>query len=280
MRIPRFIVYPPTSIDSEYVYLRGEELHHLRLVLRLSTGDAVEIVDPHTQSVLSGTIVSVEKPQASIRIEKSTRYPRPSRLDAFIGLGKPSTADFIVEKLTELGATSIGFFLAERTQGGEERIQEKAVLRWNRIAENTLKQCRLVYAPKIFIARSIDSIMELNNPPVGALRIIPVTGNESDASHPQTRGILELLTPQATDIAQQSHMPTPGTTPLQHLTPHADSTFTAGAAFIVGPEGGFSAEEVDRALALGFNPVTLGPSILRMETAAIVVAGILRANTK
>ncbi|HKI51177.1 MAG TPA: 16S rRNA (uracil(1498)-N(3))-methyltransferase [Geothermobacteraceae bacterium] len=148
--------------------------------------------------------------------------------------------ELVLEKLTELGASRIVPFQSELSTSLAERdARQKKSHRWPDLIVKAAKQCRRGMLPELYPVQSFDQALYL-----AAQANLKLMLYEGDCDWP--------------------------------LTETLDADFTSSVALLIGPEGGFSAAEVSAARSLGILPVSLGPRILRTETAAITAAAILQ----
>jgi 16S rRNA (uracil1498-N3)-methyltransferase len=233
----RFFI-PAARINHGQALMSGSEFHHLRRVLRLKEGDAVTLTDEHGGEY-QGLIARLSPAEALITITATTASPSsPFMLTLAQGLLKGQKMDLVIEKATELGVQWIRPFHSAFTVATLPNERQSArVDRWARIAQSAAKQS-------------------------GSL--LP------SLAPPQT--LAELL----------STLP-PGTAKLLCYEHETDLTLKAFAqahpqlaslCIIVGPEGGFSRDEVDAARSSGAQVVSLGASTLRAETAGIVAVAL------
>ena len=226
-----YFLIDPKDIHDRAATISGEEFAHLSKVLRMKAGDRITLLDGEDHSFLA-VIRSVKKTHAECDIlEVNERVNEPG-VDVTLAvslLRNPSRFDFLVEKATELGARSIAPMLCERTIPRSEKHA-----RFEKIARSAMKQCGRSYLPRIQPLSEFRDVIE--NSAAFGLRLIP---------HEQTG--------QSKFIGS-----------VLHQQPGAASVLIA-----IGPEGGFSDEELNLAVEKGFVPVSLGARRLRSETAAI-----------
>lgn len=219
--------------------LRGEDARHLARVLRAEPGQQYEISDGAT--VYLAEVSAVEKDCVRFRLIENLDTPPPSlRLTLFAALIKFDRFEWLVEKATELGAAAIVPVNAARSEKGLAEAARKRGERWRRIAHESSQQARRVAPPEIGAPQPFESAIA------------------APAAH---RYFLDEQ---------------PGAPPLlAALPPPADRRATDSAALLTGPEGGWTGAERAAAIAAGWTPVSLGPLILRAETAALTAAGLL-----
>jgi len=217
------------ELSAGPVTLRGPEAHHLAVVCRVRRGDAVILFngDGHEYP---GRVVETSKKDVTVEITgvESPRREREMPLHVAAPLPKGDRAQFLVEKLTELGVTR---FTVLSTARSVVSPRESKIEKLQRYVIEASKQCGRNVLMTIDRPRPWGEFLRDEELP--AMRLL---------AHPGGEGAVE-----------------PG----------------VAAAAAVGPEGGFTDEEVAQALAAGWRAVGLGPRILRVETAALVLAARL-----
>lgn len=236
----RFFV-PQRDITDGKARLQGGEFRHLQRVLRLREGDTLTLFDD-AGIEHEGVILSLSPRVATVRILGSAAPAResPLAITLYQGVPKGRKMDLVVEKATELGVVAIvPFVSAFGTVSVAAALTKRE--RWQRIALAAAKQSGRTVIPEI-----------------GAALTFP-----------------EVLTAAATTDRALLFFEHAGATPL----PPADAEPRAtSAAVVVGPEGGFSADEVTRALNGGLAVCGLGPRVLRTETAALIATALVQAR--
>ena len=213
--------------------ITGDDAVHLSRVLRVEPGQRYEISDG--ESLYLAEISLATKSRVHFRVLESLPFEEPSlQVALIVSLIKFDRFEWIVEKATELGATSIVPWNAQRSEKGLHLAAEKRIERWRKIARESSQQSRRVRPPLIL--------------PVG--RIPP-------------------------GIAHRYYLEEAGGAPriLAALPGPADRRTTVALA--IGPEGGWADPERAAWLADGYSPLSLGPQILRAETAAIAALAVL-----
>ncbi|MEK7405846.1 MAG: RsmE family RNA methyltransferase [Acidobacteriota bacterium] len=208
--------------------LAGDEVHHLRKVLRAERGQRFELSDNH--SVYLAEIEDFGKDQVVFRVlDKLPAEEPPRRVTLYAALFKFDRFEWLVEKATELGAGRIVPVAAERTEKGLDQAAVKRLERWRRIAREASQQAHRARLPEI--APPIPFAEALADPSAHRL-FLDKTGTVT-------------------------HFP------------------VSAVALLVGPEGGWTDAERAAALAAGWTAVSLGPLILRAETAAIAALAVV-----
>ncbi|MGD8757582.1 MAG: 16S rRNA (uracil(1498)-N(3))-methyltransferase [Deltaproteobacteria bacterium] len=237
----RFFIDRPHA-PSDRVMLTGPDVRHIRTVLRLGLGDEILLFDDKG-SEYQAQIIDTAPAAITVLILCKYSAISESHLEVTIGqaLLRAQKMDRIVRQLTELGAFGFIPFMAERSvpKPNPTRLAEKR-RRWETIAREALKQCGRFQPPRISPVVSFQDLVV--SPPSHDLKIIFHTGQA--AARPWT-----------------------------HLEPAAQ---TGKVLALVGPEGGFTHEEVKAAVDSGFACVSLGPRILKSDTAAVAAGAILQ----
>ncbi|HPZ53798.1 MAG TPA: 16S rRNA (uracil(1498)-N(3))-methyltransferase [Bacillota bacterium] len=239
MSLRRFFVTPEAIAGNTFT-ITGADAKHIASVLRMGRGDQIELVVGDGRSC-TATIVSASPFQITGEIvSTSICSNEPEVLISLIQcLPKGDKMDLVVQKCVEIGVTSIVPAISDRTvvRLQTERAQKKAA-RWRRIAEEACKQCGRSSLPTISDVISFEDAVR--SAPPDSLKLIPYE-LESERS-------------------------------LKQQLEKSDPT---SVVVCIGPEGGFSQDEVSFAESHGFIPVTLGNRILRTETAGLVVAACI-----
>jgi 16S rRNA (uracil1498-N3)-methyltransferase len=216
--------------------LRGEDARHLTRVLRVEPGQRFEISDQ--SAAWLAEIAEARGDRVVFHVLEPVETPEvPLRIALYAALIKFDRFEWMLEKATELGVASIHPLEAARSEKGLMDAARKRLERWQRIARDSSQQSRRLRAPEIAPAVQWQTAIA---EPAGYRYFL----DESGA--PPLLGVL------------------PG-----ERAPLAD------AALLVGPEGGWTDAERHGAVAAGWNPVSLGPRILRAETAALAAVAVL-----
>ena len=236
----RFYVPQPWIVNG-MLKIEGDEAKHIRKVLRLKTGDGIVVFDGLGKE-LEGTIIEERLSSIVIRIQNIFSSERDSPLEVTLAqsLLKGEKMDYLIQKATELGVKKIIPFFSSRSVPFLEKSRRlKRHHRWEKIAVEASKQCGRGVVPKIESFRDYSDMLQMAS--TEDLRLILW---ESDGI--KLKEVLER------------------------------SKEKRKIFFIIGPEGGFSQEEVGEAKKVGFIPVTLGTRILRAETVSLCLLSILQ----
>ncbi len=244
--MPDFRTFAPfATVNAVEIRLSPEESHHLVTVNRCGRGDPVIAFDGQGGEWVT-ECVDASRSATVLRV-KSARPAAPRVYEITLGqaLPKGSTMDDIIRQATEVGVTRIIPLLSERTQvhlDGER--QDKKLEKWRTAAIEAAKQCGNPWLPEIAPIQSLASF-------------IPTAAGYD----------LKLIA--------SLHA---GATTLKSALAHHGARHGAApkkVLWLVGPEGDFSPAELTAALTAGFQPITLGPLVLRSDTAAIYALSIL-----
>ena len=236
----RFYV-PAPRIEKGMLRIEGNEVKHIRRVLRLKAGDGIIVFDSLGKEY-EGTIIEEATSSVVIKIQNIFLSKRDSPLDVTLAqsLLKGEKMDYLIQKATELGVKEIIPFFSSRSVPLLEKSGKlKRYHRWGRIAIEASKQCGRGVVPKIEPLQDYSEILHMTYP--DSLRLI----------------LWEREGGKLKEVLERSKEKT-------------------RIFFIVGPEGGFSLDEVEDAKRAGFIPVTLGKRILRAETASLCLLSILK----
>lgn len=230
-----------THTASERVAFDDADAHKILHVLRLRDGDPVEVFDSGSRAFVARLAVDGSQVVAELGEPVDAPESGGPAITVAQGIPKGSKMDFIVEKLSELGAFELLPLASARAIAEAGEVKRT---RWSRLAKTAAQQCG---------RRSVMRIGE------------PVT---IEVLAERCAGFDAVLVP------WESAAPKP----LRETLP----ALIAGArniAIVVGPEGGFAHAEVERLQAAGAHPISLGPRILRTETAAMALVAALNYLT-
>ncbi len=228
-----------SQITDKTVTVTGPDVNHIAKVLRTKCGETLFICDG-TGNDYETVITSITKD--FIRADIVRSYPcttePETKITLFQGLPKQGKMEWIIEKCTEVGVHTIVPVQMSRSVVKLTAEQAKKKLeRWRKTAESAAKQCGRGVIPHIAPPITMDELKGSNLPEF-------------------------LLLPYEDEQAN------PVRTALK-------SKKRASAGIFIGPEGGFSPEEVETLKSLGAHSVTLGPRILRTETAGMIALSLL-----
>lgn len=232
-RMNRFFVSPANVKEKSIIIDSKEDLKHLSKVLRLKPGDEIEVSDGaewEYRAVL--TEISPENAVADITDKQTFAREPDLAVTLFQGIPKQTKMDGIVQKSVELGVKKIVPVFMERTVAVDRGKTDKKVQRWQKIASESVKQCKRGMIPEVAepadMKQAVGSLADFD------LVVFPYE-NERDKT------IKDML---------------------RELDKKPET-----AAVIIGPEGGFSDKEAEMIKETGAEAVSLGKTVLRTETA-------------
>ncbi len=227
------------EVRSGRAEISGDDARHLTRVLRVEAGQRYEISDNH--NVYLAEIETARKEYVSFRTLEKLALPEPRvRLILCAALIKFDHFEWMIEKATELGVSEIVPVETIRSERGLERAAHKRVERWRRIAVEASQQSRRAFLPEVSEPESLRDVLAREATSKLALDENPVAGRLNDAL-PATR-------------SQQDSV-----------------------AMLIGPEGGWTEQERSEFTVAAWTPVSLGPLILRAETAALAALAIVNS---
>ena len=262
--------------------LTGSEAHHARGVLRLQPGDRVVLFDGRGREA-TAEITALNSAAVHLRILQEALIPSlQARITLAQAIPKGKNMDLIVQKAVEIGAAEIFPLLSARTVvqlDSESAVQKQC--KWQVVAIEAAKQCGQNWLPRIHLPRTPNDFfrdlesdispadVEVSVSPAGSKRSAVVNGS------PRLR---PTRTPLHFDLRLVGSLQ-PGAQHLKKiLADYAqahDGAEPKRVLMLIGPEGDFTPAEIALARTHGCAPLTLGPIILRVETAAIYCLSIL-----
>lgn len=227
------------QINGERVSLLGEDVNHIKNVLRMRAGEEILISVPEEDRTYHCVIEALWEDEiiANIASEDLESTELPSRIYLFQGLPKSDKMELIIQKAVELGAYEIVPMATKRCVVKlDEKREKNKLARWQGIAEAAAKQSKRGLIPQVHeILKLKEALLYAKEMDV---ILFPYEMAE-DMDH--TRACLEAIRP------------------------------GQSVAIFIGPEGGFERSEVEAASEAGAVPITLGKRILRTETAGFTV---------
>ena len=232
----------PAASWQSTTHLPEEESRHCAQVLRYQAGDVIEVFDGQGRRA-QARLTQVRKQEVSLDLGEIQHVPRPRPamvLAAAVPKGK--TMDWVIEKSVELGVSQIVPLMTRHTVVKYDASEaEKKAEKWQKIALEACKQCGQTWLPEVATPVTMKSFLAESR--TGA----KVIASLAEGARPLREVMESFVAPESVTI-------------------------------LIGPEGDFSAEETAAALAAGYQPATLGPLVLRCETAALLVLSALRCH--
>jgi 16S rRNA (uracil1498-N3)-methyltransferase len=245
--MPQFYLPPPWETQKPHP-IPLELLHHLR-VRRISEGEDIPIFDGKGQ-IASATLVRLGNKSGELAItavNQSTQSEPPYAITLAQGLAGGDKMDWVIEKAVETGASRIAPLQCERSviklhRSSDAERAQKRLIHWRAITQAACEQSERTVLPLVDPIQSIaDYLANADNEVKGALKLVFSTGD-----HPSLANTIAPL-------------------PAQDVI------------LLIGPEGGFTPEEIGLAMKAGFQAVSLGKRILRTETAGIAAISTIHA---
>lgn len=231
--------------DPDSLVLDGAEAHHARDVLRLRPGARVVVFNGRGHEI-TAEIAKVTRREVQLRKLHEARVPPlPCQITLAQAIPKGKNMDLIVQKAVEIGAAEIAPLISERTVVHlDEKETAQKQTKWQQVVIEAAKQCGQNWLPKVQF---------------------PKTPRDFFASTPRFN--LRLIGSLQTDAVHLK------TVLADYEREHGDRPATV--LMCIGPEGDFTPAEFNLARSHGCRPITLGPIILRVETAAIYCLSVL-----
>ncbi len=225
-----------SHISNNIATITGSEHHHLRNVLRTRQGETVRIIDGKG-NVYTAQLLETHN-EARILSHEFHAVISP-KLTLFQALPKNDKMELILQKTTELGVTQI---VPLHSEYALQKPSQNRYERWHRVLISATKQSERAWLPELCNAQEFDGSLSQLDRFSRCLLLTPHRDQELQVQHIQT-------------VLRETSRP-------------------ASIALFVGPEGGFSDQEITRAIESGCTLVTIGRNILRTETAAIVAVAV------
>ena len=242
--MPRFFVKADQVTDTE-IKIIGEDVKHIKNVLRKQIGDIIEICNQETEKAYKCEISNLNEEQITSKIiEEISSDNEKIKVDIYQGLPKADKMELIIQKAIELGANAIIPVDMKRCIVKlDSKSEIKKIERWQKIAESAAKQSGRNIIPQIGNVIQIKDLIKLQN----EYDVIIVCYENEKENSLKT----ELLNLKEQDKQELS------------------------IAIVIGPEGGLEENDVDILKQSGAKIVTLGNRILRTETVALNVLSII-----
>lgn len=233
---------PPENIQGNRVVITGEDVNHIKNVLRMKEGEEIAVSNGEDgKEYRCGILELGEEILCELRFIKEDDIELPSKITLFQGLPKADKMELIVQKAVELGVYEVVPVSMKRCVVKlDDKKQKSKISRWQSIAEAAAKQSKRSIIPQV------HSVMTMKQALAYAKEMdMVLVPYEMADDMAKTREIIESIKPGI------------------HI------------GFFIGPEGGFDEGEIQSAMDEGAVPITLGKRILRTETAGFTVLSIL-----
>ena len=239
----RHFYIDPSAATKQLVTIEGAETHHIKNVLRLKPGDQLKLFDGTGNEYLAViSSIDVDKVEVEIQHKLQSDLSAAARVMVAQAFLKEKKMDDLVRRLSELGIAGwIPFFSQRSIARPDKKRLTGRVQRWKRIATEALKQCRRKNMLEISDVLTFDEVLELSKP-----CDLKIVFWENEAT------LLKRDIGTQTGISLKSIM------------------------VMLGPEGGFTEQEIEMARQNGFVTAGLGPRILRAETATLAASTLIQ----
>ncbi len=237
----------PDLICGNDIYIEGLDVNHIKNVLRMRIGEEVNVVTEGSDLEYRCEIAEMSDDQVHLKLlfTKESNVELPAKVYLFQGLPKSDKMELIIQKVVELGVYEIVPVAMKRCVVKLDEKKEKSkIVRYNSISESAAKQSKRRIVPKVTNVMSFKEAVDYSKSL--DVKLIPYELCDTD-SFDKTREIFKSFA----DKVRESQSKTIG--------------------IFIGPEGGFSEEEIEYATGNLVVPVTLGKRILRTETAGMTV---------
>ncbi len=239
--MPKFFVNSE-QINNNEIKIIGNDVNHIKNVLRLSINDKIKICDKDEHVNYNCRISNIDNEYVITQIidEEKSNVEAKTPIHVFQGLPKGDKLEFIIEKLTEIGVKELTPVAMKRTVVKlQEKDKQKKMVRWNKIAEVAAKQS------------GRDEILKIND----------VINYKNIFNYLKDYDIVLLAYEKEEKLT------------LKKALSKLDKTKENKVAVLIGPEGGFDDIEIEQAKQNSLvNIITLGKRILRTETAPLVIS--------
>lgn len=241
MRTIRLYYDAPIKTGSELT-LTGPQAHYLGRVLRARSGDRVQLFNGSGEDYLA-EVRQIDRRQVQLRVTAATEAcaESPCRITLLQGLSRGEKMDLTIQKSVELGVHAIQPVVTARSVVRlDEQRAEKRLAHWHSVAVHAAQQCGRSQLTPVLAPLTLTEALH-----AAASQTLRLTAHPGAAQ------------PLAAVLNRSAPAPT-------------------SLALLIGPEGGFEDEELDQAEQTSFLRVAAGPRILRTETAAISLLGLLQ----
>lgn len=232
-----YIPYTPTSNE---LWINGKEAHHILHVKRAKVGNKITLFDGKGFEYLA-SITEVSHDKLKVFIEQSKAVSREAHIDITIAFSIPKgkIAAFLIQKCAELGIKTLIPLHCERSVVDIRNKSALKIEKWNKIAIEASKQCKRNFITRIEDVILFDDFIKM--------------------LHNYDLSLIACTTPNTETLKSVLD---------KHLSAQKITC-------LIGPEGGFTFNEIEAAEKAGCIPVSIGHSILRIETAAIAISSMI-----
>jgi len=246
--VHRFYI-SPENWNPDTLALTGSEAHHARDVLRMKRGEKLVLFNGGGREITAEIINACSSEIRLRKLHEAETPPLRCRIVLGQAIPKGKNMELIVQKAVEIGAAEIAPIISDRTvvQVDFESAAQKQT-KWRQIAIEAAKQCGQNWLPRVRAPRKLPEFFDAVEKDNARFDLRLIGSLQPDAQH-----LKKIL---ADYSSQHEHRP-------------------QSVLMLIGPEGDFTPAELALARRHGCRPITLGPIILRVETAAIYCLSVL-----
>jgi len=246
--VHRFYI-SPENWNPDTLALTGSEAHHARDVLRMKRGEKLVLFNGGGREITAEIINACSSEIRLRKLHEAETPPLRCRIVLGQAIPKGKNMELIVQKAVEIGAAEIAPIISDRTvvQVDFESAAQKQT-KWRQIAIEAAKQCGQNWLPRVRAPRKLPEFFDAVEKDNARFDLRLIGSLQPDAQH-----LKKIL---ADYSSQHEHRP-------------------QSVLMLIGPEGDFTPAELALARRYGCRPITLGPIILRVETAAIYCLSVL-----
>lgn len=237
---------PPDRCKGDHLELSESDAHHAASVLRVVPGEVVVILDGAGQRIRARVDSVHKRCVALTRISQDSTPASPYRVTLVQAVAKPKAMDWILQKSTELGVSAIQSIVTDHCVSRPNKMEaETKRAGWEVTVVEAAKQANAAWIPGVAAPISFKEFI--------------AQGRTAEL------GLVASLREGAMPVEEAVHQFS-----AQHQRP------PCSAALVIGPEGDFSTAELHQLVGSGYCPITLGPLILRCETAALAALTLVQ----
>jgi 16S rRNA (uracil1498-N3)-methyltransferase len=280
MSMHRFYIAPEDWNPAALV-LRGAEAHHAHDVLRMKRGEKAVLFDGRGREI-TAEIVDLARDEIRFRkLHQGGTPPLRCRITLGQAIPKGKNMDLIVQKAVEIGASEIAPLISERTIVDiDQKEAARKQAKWQQVAIEAAKQCGRNWLPQIDVPRKLKDFFLQFPVETGSARDESAGLAKVSPSHPQPRkhSALSLQKNESQfDLRLIGSLQSDARHLKRILADYQSEhrRLPTSVLMLIGPEGDFTPAELALAKSQGCSPITLGPIILRVETAAIYCLSVL-----
>ena len=256
------------SVDKENsrILITGEDVKHIKSVLRSEPGDTLELSDgAGVDYDVKVEMIDKDCITTGIVNTRPNKTEPPVNITLFQGIPKADKMEYIIQKCVELGIKRIVPVMMARSVVKFDNARDAAAktARWQRIALEAAKQCDRGIVPEVVEPLRFNEALKMADN--CGLRLLPYEEETEGNLRQQLEEQKQLLQNQRQKQLESA----------QEVSRIDVDDIAGNIALFIGPEGGFASDEVEKAVNSGFKSVTLGPRILRTETAGVAVIAII-----